>query len=272
MGIFEIFNTLFTNPIINLLVASYQSINSIGIPFALGFSIILLTVLIRLILWPLTAAQVKSAYQMQKLAPLMRDVKEKYKEDKKKQQEEMMRVYREHKINPAAGCLPLLIQMPIIFGLYQVLIMAVAINSNDGLSKLNNVIYFDFLKLSTVWDTMFLGVPLGATPSKLWAAAPYLVLIPVLTGVLQFLLSKMMTSDIPQVPGTKEDDFQAAFQKQSLFIFPVMIGFFSFTLPVGLSLYWNTFTLFGILQQYLLTGPGAAAPIFERLKIRGRKK
>src|SRR3972149_5962307 len=265
---FEIFNTLFTNPIVNLLVGLYQLLNSIGVPFAFGFAIILLTVVIRLILYPFTAAQIKSAYKMQKIAPLMKNVRERYKNDKKKQQEETMRIYREHKINPAAGCLPLLIQMPIIFGLYQVLIMAVSINSNDGLSKLNNVIYFDFLKLSTVWDTMFLGVPLGATPSKLWAAAPYLVLIPVLTGVLQFLLSKMMTSDIPQVPGTKEDDFQAAFQKQSLFIFPVMIGFFSFTLPVGLSLYWNTFTIFGILQQYLLVGPGGAAKLFSKIGIK----
>jgi YidC/Oxa1 family membrane protein insertase len=74
------------------------------------------------------------------------------------------------------------------------------------------------------------------------------------------------------VPGTKDDDFQAAFQKQSLFIFPVMIGFFSFTLPVGLSLYWNTFTLFGILQQYLLVGPGGAAPWFKKLNLYGREK
>lgn len=272
MGIFEIFNTLFTNPIVNLLVGLYQLFASIGIPFAFGFAIILLTVVIRLILYPFTAAQIKSAFQMQKIAPLMKNVRERYKDDKKKQQEELMRIYREHKINPAAGCLPLLIQMPIIFGLYQVLIMAVAINSNDSLSKINSVLYLDFLKLSSVWDTMFFGIPLGAAPSKLWASAPYLILVPILTGAFQFVLSKMMISDIPQVPGTKEDDFQSAFQKQSLFIFPVMIGFFAFTLPVGLSVYWNTFTIFGILQQYLLVGPGGAAPWFKRLNLYGGKK
>ena len=269
---FEIFNTLFTNPIVNLLVGLYQLLAGVGVPYAFGFAIITLTVVVRLLLYPFTAAQIKSAFQMQKIAPLMKNIREKYKDDKKKQQEELMRIYREHKINPAAGCLPLLIQMPFIFGLYQVLIMAVAINSNDSLSKINSVLYLDFLKLSSVWDTMFFGIPLGDAPSKIWASAPYLILVPVLTGALQFVLSKMMISDIPQVPGTKEDDFQAAFQKQSLFIFPVMIGFFAFTLPVGLSVYWNTFTIFGILQQYLLVGPGGAASWFKKLNLHGGKK
>ena len=137
---FEIFNTLFTNPIVNLLVGLYQLLAGIGVPYSFGFAIIILTVVIRLILYPFTAAQIKSAFQMQKIAPLMKNVRERYKDDKKKQQEEMMRIYREHKINPAAGCLPLLIQMPIIFGLYQVLLMAVAISCNDGLSKINSVL------------------------------------------------------------------------------------------------------------------------------------
>ena len=264
----EIFNTLFTNPIINLLVGLYQLLVSIGAPYAFGFAVILLTVLIRLILYPLTAAQIKSAHQMQKIAPLMKNVREKYKDDKKRQQGEMMRIYKEHKINPAAGCLPLLIQIPIIWSLYHVLTIAVGINSADGLSNINKVLYFDFLNLASAWDTMFFGMSLAATPSKLWASAPYLILVPILTGALQFVLSKMMMSEIPQVPGTKEDDFQTAFQKQSLLIFPVMIGFFAFTLPLGLSLYWNTFTVFGILQQYLLVGPGGAAKLFNRIGIK----
>ena len=154
--------------------------------------------------------------------------------------------------------------------------MAVAINSNDSLSKINSVLYLDFLKLSSVWDTMFFGIPLGDAPSKIWASAPYLVLIPVLTGALQFVLSKMMIPEgaievqekIAQKTEGKADDFQAAFQKQSLFIFPVMIGFFAFTLPVGLSVYWNTFTIFGILQQYLLVGPGGAAKLFSKIGIK----
>lgn len=275
----EIYNTLFTNPIINLLVGSYQLLDLVGVPFAFGFAIILLTIIIRLILYPVMAAQIKSAHDMQKISPLMKNVREKYKDDKKKQQDEMMKIYREHSINPAAGCLPLLIQFPIIWGLYQVLNTAVGVNNMEKLGELNKVLYFDFLRLGSIWDTTFFGIPLGSTPSKLFAVAPYLVLIPVLTGVFQFILSKMMTpiealeaqEKLAKKTEDKSDDFQAAFQKQSLFIFPVMIGFFSLNFPVGLSLYWNTFTLFGILQQYILVGPGGATSWFKKLNLHGRQ-
>jgi YidC/Oxa1 family membrane protein insertase len=272
----ELFNTLFTNPIINLLVGSYQILAVFGIPYAFGFAIILLTVLIRLILWPFTAAQIRSAADIQKVAPLMRGIREKYKDDKKRQQEEMMRLYREHKINPAAGCLPLLIQIPVIWALYHVLTIAVGVNNASKLSDINKVLYFDFLELKNVWDTMFFGIPLADTPINALAHAPYLVLVPVLTGAFQFVLSKMMMpeeaikteSAIAKKTETKADDFQVAFQKQALLIFPLMIGVFSFTLPVGLSLYWNAFTIFGILQQYLLVGPGGAAKLFGKIGIK----
>jgi YidC/Oxa1 family membrane protein insertase len=103
---------------------------------------------------------------------------------------------------------------------------------------------------------------------------PWLILIPIVTGFMQFILSKMMMPeevlDAKQVLAKKtpqkSDDFQAAMQKQTLFIFPIMIGFFSFTLPVGLSLYWNTFSLFGILQQYILAGPGGLKPWLAKIK------
>jgi YidC/Oxa1 family membrane protein insertase len=88
----------------------------------------------------------------------------------------------------------------------------------------------------------------------MWQENPAILLVPVLTGVLQLIFSKMMAPEKPVQ--AKQDDFQATFAKQSLFIFPVMIGVFSFQLPFGLSLYWNAFTLFGIIQQYFLVGLG----------------
>lgn len=127
-SIIQLFNLLFTNPIINVLVACYQVLSGIGLPFAFGFSIILLTILIRLLLYPFTAAQIKSAHLMQKVAPHIAAAREKHKNDSKKQQEEMMRLYKEHGVNPAAGCLPLLIQFPIIYGLYHVLDTVVKVN------------------------------------------------------------------------------------------------------------------------------------------------
>lgn len=275
---FEVFNILFTNPTTNLLVSFYKVLSALGIPFSFGFSIIALTVAIRLILYPLTAAQIKSAYKMQKIAPHLKQLREKHKGDQKMQQQEMMRLYREHGVNPAAGCLPLIIQIPIIWGLYHVLTVALNINSAKGLFDLNKVLYADFLKLDRIWDTSFFGFALADSPSKLFGPVPLVVLVPVLTGVFQFILSKMMTPEevisakveIAKKTEEKSDDFQAAFQKQSLFIFPVMIGFFSFTLPLGLSLYWNAFTIFGILQQYLLVGAGAATPYFKKIKLHGK--
>lgn len=272
--IINIFNTLLTNPIINLFVALYQLLTFLQIPSAFGFAIISLTILIRVILYPFTAAQLKSAHKMQKVAPHLTAIREKHKGDNKKQQEEIMKLYKEHGVNPAGGCLPLLIQIPIIWSLYHVLTIAVNLNTAKELASINNVLYFPGLKLDAVWSTSFFGLPLGSSPSALFQAMPLIVLVPVLTGVFQFILSKMMmpeevlNAEVALAKKTKEksDDFQAAFQKQSLFIFPAMIGFFSFTLPLGLSLYWNAFTIFGILQQYLIIGPGAARPWFDKIK------
>lgn len=254
MDIWGIFTLLVNQPITNLLVACYQLFQFLNIPYPLGFSIIALTFIIRVILFPFTASQIKTSKKMQDMAPHISKLKEKHKKDKKKQQEEMMKLYSEFGINPAAGCLPVIIQIPIIWGLYHVLSTVVAVNAIEKVREVNELLYSDGLKLTRLWETTFFGIPLSQSPSQLISDMPLLALIPVLTGVLQLIFSKMMAPE-KGYPG-KADDFQATFAKQSLFIFPVMIGFFSFQLPFGLSLYWNAFTLFGILQQYFLVGLG----------------
>jgi YidC/Oxa1 family membrane protein insertase len=268
------FNLVLVNPIINILVAIYSLFSFIHVPYALGFAIIGLTVVIRFILYPLTTAQLKASMKMQKIAPHLSKLKEKHKGDSMKIQQETMRLYKEHGVNPAAGCLPVLIQLPLIWSLYSVLQNVVKVNPNV-VSEINKVVYFDFLKLHSAWDPTFFGLSLGAMPSKImsfnnfFAANSLILLVPILTGVFQFILSKMM---IPAKDGVvvleKEiekkapvdkkdaDDFASAFQTQSLFIFPIMIGFFSYGFPIGLSLYWNTFTIFGIIQQYKIMGLG----------------
>lgn len=269
----NIFNLLIVNPTTNILVAFYQLFTVLGIPFAFGLAIISLSIIIKLILWPFMAVQIRSAAKMHKVSPHLSALKEKHKGDAKRLQEETMKLYREHGVNPMAGCLPTLIQIPFIYGLYYVLTTAVSINN---IAQINNQLYFDFLKLTSVWDTTMFGLSLGKTPSKLIAIAPLVILIPIITAVLQFILSKMMMPDEELVPAAttavkKEDDFQAAFQKQSLFIFPIMLGYLSYIFPMGLSLYWNTFSIFGIIQQYIIVGPGAAKPWFEKAKIKKRK-
>lgn len=254
MDIGLIFTILLNQPITNLLVGCYQLLELLNIPFALGFSIIALTFIIRFILYPFTAAQIKTSKKMQDMAPHISKLKVKHKSDKKKQQEEMMKLYAEFGVNPAAGCLPVIVQIPIIWGLYHVLSTVVAANSLNKLKEINNLLYFDGLKLTKLWETTFFGIPLAPSPSQLMNDMPLILLVPILTGVLQLIFSKMMAPEKPYDP--KATDFQTTFAKQSLFIFPIMIGVFSFQLPFGLSLYWNAFTLFGILQQYYLVGLG----------------
>lgn len=264
------FNLILIHPIINILVAIYAAFSFVHIPYALGFAIIGLTIVIRFILYPLTTAQLQASMKMQRIAPHLSKLKEKHKGDAKKIQEETMRLYKEHGINPAAGCLPVLVQMPIIWALYSVLQRIVNFKPEVVVAEINKIVYFDFLKLHNSWDPSFFGLPLGAMPSKLMSTVgPLILLVPILTGVFQFVLSKMMIPAKNNVaileknieakaPVDKKDagDFASAFQTQSMFIFPVMIGFFSFSFPIGLSLYWNTFTVFGIIQQYKVMGLG----------------
>lgn len=276
MGIGDIFSILFIYPITNLLVFLYHILANNHVPSALGFSIILLTIGIRLLVYPFASAQIKSTKQMQAMSPKMNAVKEKHKEDKKRQQEEMVKLYKEHNMNPAAGCLPILIQIPIFISLYNVLTKIVAVKSDAALQEINKVLYSDQLRITKIWDTTFFGIPLSGTPSHLFQSMPAIILIPVLTAVLQFILSKMMMPKVDPKAVVKKtgnsDDFQAAFQTQSLYIFPLFIGFFSFSLPVGLSLYWNTFSIFGILQQYLLAGPGGLDGFFKKENLLAWKK
>lgn len=265
----QVFDTILVHPIINVLLAIYQLLLSVGVPFALGFSIILLTILIRVILYPFTAQQLKASKKMQDVAPHLSKLKEKHKGDAQRLQKETMALYKEHGVNPAAGCLPVLIQLPVIWAIYSVFTQIVHYKPEETLSKVNAIAYADWLKLDKVWDTTFFGLPLGQNPSQLINTIGFgILLIPILTGVLQFVQTKMMLPVAKKEDATpgdkqaksgdkkKEPDFATAFQTQSLYIFPIMIGFFSYQFPIGLSLYWNTFSLFGIIQQYQLQGLG----------------
>ena len=256
------FNTILVWPITNILVGIYHILNALNVPYPLGFSIIVLTVVIRTILYPLTASQLKASKKMQELTPHLSNLREKHKKDAKKLQAETMKLYKEHGVNPAAGCLPVIVQLPIIWALYSVLIQIVHLGSKVVVSEINKIVYFDGLKLTSSWNQYFFGLPLGQGPSNLISAVgPLILAVPFITGFLQFVQSKMMFYQAEKkqdkLPSKeKKDDFASAFQSQSLYIFPFMIAFFSYNFPIGLSLYWNTFTLFGIIQQYKITGLG----------------
>lgn len=272
----SLFNTLIVDPLINVLFAVYTPLNAIGIPYAMGFSIIGLTIIIRIVFYPLTNKQLQASKKMQEVAPQISDIKDKYKGDTKRIQEETMRLYKEKGVNPAAGCLPTLVQLPLLFGLYTVLNRLVHLSPSETIAYVNSIVIAPF-QIDSLWDTTFFGIPLGQSPQQMFSEGLVVVAIavPIITGIFQFILSKMMFAPPPERKNKdkkKNDDFATTFQKQAAYIFPIMIGFFSFNFPFGLSLYWNTFSIFGIIQQYKVTGLGGLESTWQKVKNRQIKK
>lgn len=263
-----LWNQILIWPILNLLVAFYKLFEFLHIPGPLGFAIILLTIVIRLALYPLMQAQLKSAKKMADLKPHLDVINTKHKDDKKKLQQAQMDLYKQHGINPAAGCLPLLVQMPVLIALYNVFYEVLNNgNLNEIVSAINHVVYVPILKL-TALDITFFGANLGVKPSQYATHGWWLLSIPLITAGLQWYQSKlMMPSSVPQSGTTagkpaekkeeKKEDMAGDMQKQMAMITPIMFGFFALQFPLGLALYWNVFGLFGIMQQLRVNGQHA---------------
>jgi len=205
-----------------------------------GIAIILMTILIRVVLYPLMQKQMVSMREMQKIQPLMKAVQDKYKNDKERLNKELMALYKEHKVNPMSGCLPLIIQMPILILLFQVLrefntkIYAVY-NGNPG---------FLWLKDLSLPDQLI------QLPGSGIFGIQHIGIMPFLIGGSMYIQQKM-TSTGGTAAGKDGGSAQQT-QKMMTIMMPLMIGFMSFTLPSGLTLYWFTSTLLGIGQQYLI--------------------
>lgn len=260
----DIFDTFLFGPVVNLLVAIIQGLEFLHIPGAFGFSIIILTVIIRLAVWPLMHTQLKSAKKMQELKPELDALKVKHKDDKQGLAAAQMALYKEHGINPAGGCLPALIQIPIIIALYQTIF---AFFDANNLARINQVLYIKDWSFTSPPDLSFFGINLAIKPADFGSAGILLLLIPIITALLQLVQSKMMApekplkeypTDSPKEVKEKEktEDSMAMMQTQMMYMMPLMVGYFAFTFPVGIALYWNTFTVMGIVQQYKISGWG----------------
>lgn len=218
-----------------------------------GVAIILLTIIIRALMYPLMQKQMTSMMETQKIQPLMQEIQRKYKNDKEKMNQELMRLYKEHKVNPMGGCLPLIVQMPILILFFQVLREFKYHIPNT------NIIDGGFLWIQN--EVMYLGEMVAglAAPDKLFGVIQFsgneyfIGILPILVGASMYFQQKLTT---PSAPATKQGSSSsnptASTQKMMTTIMPLMIGFISFTLPSGLSLYWFTSTLFGIGQQLLI--------------------
>lgn len=279
MNIGQIFNTVILGPILNLLVLIYQGLTFLHIPGALGFSILVLTVLIRVLVWPFMAQQIHATKKMADLKPHLDNLKIKHKDDKQALASAQMALYKEHGVNPAGGCLPALIQIPVFIGLYQSIIHILPSGGSTNVNFINSLLYFPQFKLPQALDPNFFGVNLGIKPASFSQFGIFLLLIPVVTAVLTFIQSKMALptavkkypSDSPKEKKEKEgvEDSMGQVQSQMVYMMPVMIGYFSFTFPIGLAIYWNTYTILGIIQQHRISGWGGMSDMIG--KLRGTK-
>ncbi|MBE6092735.1 YidC/Oxa1 family membrane protein insertase [Selenomonas ruminantium] len=219
----EFFSTIFS-PIESLLrfvLETLFAITSAAGFASYGWAIILLTIIVKMALYPLTVKQVKSMKAMQELSPKMKKIQEKYKDNPQMMQQKIGALYKDAGVNPLAGCLPLLIQMPILMGMYY---------------SLYNFSY------PTPESAYFLWMTSMSDPDPLY-------ILPVLSALTTFLQQKMTTTDSnnPQM-------------KMMMFIMPLFIGWISINFPSGLVLYWVTMNVVQIVQQWWMYRGDNTAP------------
>jgi len=253
-----VFDPFFAHPILNLLVIFYKLFLFIKLPGAFGFAIIALTVAVRLLFQPFFQKQIETAKKMQELKPHLDNLSAKHKNDQKQLQAEQLKLYQQHGINPTSGCLVMIIQLPVFIALYNTLNLFLANGQAEKtITTINKVLYFSFLKIDSI-NSWFFGLDLVKSPKQ--AGTWIYLLIPLITGVLQYFQAQASmpqpSTTAPVVQSGKDKDkkpngqgdFQKAMNTQMKYMFPLMIGWFSYTLPVGLALYWNIFSIMGIMQ------------------------
>lgn len=234
-------------PMTNLLLFIYDVLGH-G-PHMFGLAIILFTIVVRLITWPLNSSQVKSSQATQEFQndKEWQDIQKKFAKDKEKLAQEQMRLYKERGINPFASCLPTLIQFPIIIGLYQSIIRALSVMPLDMLKLARTIYPFQNVEGIIPLNSKFLWMNLGSPESVqiLGYAVPTLAVIVALTTYVQSKLT-MPTS-------TNANDQSAQMSSMMSIYMPLMLGWFALTFASGISIYFITSNLLGIIQ-YAATG------------------
>lgn len=228
----SIFTTIFYQPVLNLLVLLYNitPLNDFGV------AVVLLTIIIKLIFWPLGSKAIKSQKSLQDLQPKIDEIKNKYKDDKVASSQKIMDLYKENKINPFSSCLPLLIQLPFLWSVFRIF--------RTGVENNLDLVY-PFISTPEAINTISLGVVDLSTPN---------IYLAVLAGAAQFLQARMVTTKKPAIktPGSKDENMMAIMNKQMLFIMPALTVFIGLSLPGGLTLYWFVVTLITVIQQFVV--------------------
>ena len=226
----SIYNIFLYQPLLNGLILLYEYIP--GHDF--GVSVIILTILIKFILYPLGQQSIKSQKDLSLIQPKIKEIQEKYKDNKEEQTKRLMSLYKEENINPFSGCLPLLIQFPILIALYQLFWKGFQLNQT--------ALLYGFIPNPGIINTSFIGIINLANPNLFLA---------LLAGVFQFIQIKMT---IPKTENNKKQktNISDQVQKQMQYFMPIFTVIILFRLPSAIGLYWITTTLFTIFQQYFI--------------------
>lgn len=270
----QIWSLFLYQPIINGLIILYRIFGN-----NLGLAIISLTVIIRFLSMPLMKPQLEASKKMQELAPQLDKLKNKYKNDKQKFAQAQLELYRKSGLNPAAGCLPQIIQFLVLIALYQAFTHVLRPDGAAVAEKLNQVLYsFVRLPASSSLNLRFLWLDLGKPDVIKISTLPNLPgLFLVLSAVFQFLSAKMMApqaklgQETAKETETKSDDFSSAMQTQMIYMFPLMTLLVGFSFPSGLVLYWLIFSLVSVVQQYYVSGWGGLQSTVTRLGLKSKK-
>ena len=216
------------DPFVNFIKFLLDSLaNWIPLPGSAGLAIILFTIFVKLLVTPLTLKALRSGRAMQELQPKIRALQKRYGNDRQKVSAETMRLYQEHKVNPMAGCFPMLVQIPIFIGLYQAI---------DGLSRQG----------TGAFAQPFLWMPSLAQPDQLH-------ILPFVAAIFQLIQTRM---SLP-TGKYKTDDPQQKMMNQMMQFMPIMVIFFGWSFASGPVIYWATQSVFSAVQQYFITGWGA---------------
>ncbi|MBU1119296.1 YidC/Oxa1 family membrane protein insertase [Patescibacteria group bacterium] len=232
---FELYNQILVYPLLNFLIMVYNIL-----PWQdMGLAIIVVTIIIRLLLYPLAQKSFKSQQAMQELQPKIDGIRNKYKGDKNEQAQKVMEFYKENKINPLGSCLPLLLQLPIIFALYQVFRVGLNTESLDNL--------YSFVARPEVINPVSFGVINLSEPNVYLAFA---------AGIFQFIQAKMILPKTKKgnkkKKGSSLADMSGLMGKQMTYFMPILTVFIGMSLPAALTMYWVVVTLFAIVQQYII--------------------
>ncbi len=235
-----LWQTLAVWPLAKTLIWMYEALDGLNIPYAWGFAIILFTVIIKVVTFPLTMTQLKGMQAQKDLQPKLKELQKKYGKDREKISQEQMKLYQEAGVNPLSGCLPLLVQMPVLFGLYSALVALGGTLVNAHFFWIPDL-GFPAYSLGLSW------IPEAYNAGNYSLLASYLVL-PALLMVTQFIMQKMTNATTVADPS----DTQGNMMKQMGLMMSLMFGFFTLQVPAGLSLYWVTSNLLQLAQQWFV--------------------